>query len=207
MSLHDQRIPFHISMYVTVNTHVKGSKKMFYTSSSFMLWCLNVFLFLISLKRLHIFWPFTIFDHFASWYWHGSVWCSPIYFQRTREYSPQDILGFAYYRSLLQSTITIFGGTHRHAHTNTHAISRCFSLDFVHRHNGLRSEVCVCTGALCSVHIQLPLHSWPLPFPSRQLTTVRTGYCIQRLLIVIASRKLFTSPWYDTSFNPQGCTE
>lgn len=156
MSLHDQRIPFHISMHVTVNTHVKGSKKMFCTSSSFMLWCLNVFLFLISLKRFHIFWPFTISDHFASWYWHGSVWCSPIYFQRTREYSPQDILVFAYYRSLLQSTITIFGGTHRHAHTNTHAISRRFALDFVHRHNGLRSEACVCSGALCSVHSASP---------------------------------------------------
>ena len=124
-----------------------------------------------------------------------------------QEYSPQDILGFAYYRSLLQLTITIFGGTHRHAHTNTHAISRCFSLDFIHRHNGLGSEACVCTGALCSVHIQLPLHSWPLPSPSRQLTTVRTGYCIQHLLTVVALRKLFTSPWYDTSFNLQGCTE
>lgn len=113
--------------YVTVNTRVKGGENIFCSSSSFILRGLNVFLFLI-LTRFCIFRLFTSFDHFASWHWHASVWCLPIYFQETRECFPQNTLGFAYFRSLLQSTTTILGGPHRHAYPNTHAISWCFSV-------------------------------------------------------------------------------
>lgn len=114
-------------LYVTVNTRVKGGENIFCSSSSFILRGLNVFLFLI-LTRFCVFRLFTSFDHFASWHWHASVWCSPVYFQETRECFPQNTLGFAYFRSLLQSTTTISGGPHRHAYPNTHTVLRCFSV-------------------------------------------------------------------------------
>lgn len=103
--------------YVTVNTRVKGGENIFCSSSSFILRGLNVFLFLI-LTRFCVFRLFTSFEHFVSWYWRVSVWCLPIHFQETGEFFPQNTLGFAYFRSLLQSTTFWVG--HTDMHTQTH---------------------------------------------------------------------------------------
>jgi len=125
--------------------------------------------------------------------------------QGNQETFSQDIMNFAYFRSLLQLTTTIFGRTHRHTHTNKHTISWCFLLDFVHKAWWSRNR------GLCVHRDSVPTFSSPftLGFIHLQIGISLSGnwlmypgpsscYCLE---------EIFISPWYHTSFNPQGYTE
>lgn len=86
---------------------------------------------------------------------------------------PQNTLGFAYFRSLLQSITTILWATQTCIPKHTCHFMVLFST-FIHRHNGLGSEACVCTRILLPLLPFGPLYSWPLPLPSRQPAIVET---------------------------------
>lgn len=149
------------------------------------------------LKEVPYFLTFYLF-----WLLCMMVLAWPCLFLGNQETFSQDIMNFAYFRSLLQLTTTIFGRTHRHAHTNIPSHGAfCWILST--RHDGLETEACVCTGTL-------PTFSSPftLGFIHLQIGISLSGnwlmylgpscYCLE---------EIFISPWNHTSFNPQACTE